>query len=361
MRKIMYWAFIALLCINVLYVFAGVVQFPLRSVDAYSDWMFKAKVLYLSPTFPTAFFQNWEYMAAHMQYPILLPTLFSVFYSVFGFHDHFITLVYPLLYIAILLLCWKSLRLLDIHPHLAIACTYIYSMLSPLLAQGGRSHAGNADIVLVLIYWIIIAVVLGPTRTNNTRTNATLTLLAFLVMCASQIKTEGILIISLFLFVPLSHKKRFFFILISLLPSLVWSFYVKQHNFASDIVYGPVPVHEFLLRTGTVVYGYLLELVNYRNWYIFWILTIACMYVPTKLHEKTKTIFLPTTLVMLVVTMGSYVFAHFARTEISILRYVTSSADRVLFQLSPFVFLYFAQTLSTILRSYFSWPKVSNH
>ncbi len=350
----MFWAFVVLLVMNVLYVFAGVLNFPLRSVDAYSDWMFKAKVLYLSQSFPIDFFQNWEYMAAHMQYPILLPLLFSTLYSLFGFNDHLITFLYPLWYLSIIVLCWKSLHELHIPPHFAIACTYLYSMLSPLLAQGGRGHAGNADIVLVLLYWVAIYVVL-----KHRLTNIVLSFLIFLVICASQIKSEGVLLVSLFLFLPLSHKQRFTSIAISLIPAILWNIYIKQNSFASDIVYGPVTILEFLLRSGSVIYGYLLELMNYRNWYIFWYVTILLMFIPVELHNKTRKIFIPTVLIMLVVIMGSYVFAHFARTDIHILRYVTSSADRVLFQLSPFVFMYFAEAMSSVLRPYFSWPKVS--
>lgn len=352
----MYWAFIVLIGINVLYVFAGVLNFPLRSVDAYSDWMLKAKVLYLSPTFPLHFFQNWEYMASHMQYPILLPLIISTLYSVFGFNDHLITFIYPLMYLAIIFICWKSLRALQIHPHFAIACTYIYSMLSPLLAQGGRGHAGNADIVLVFLYWVAIYVVIKYYLTNKV-----LLFLTVIAMCASQIKSEGVILASLFLFLPISRNKKLLTVFFSIVPAVLWGFFVKQQNFASDILYAPVTIHEFLLRTGSVIYGYLLELVNYRNWYIFWIVSILLLFIPTELHEKTKKIFLPTALCMLIVIMGSYLLAHFARTEIHILRYVCSSADRVLFQLSPFIFLYVAESLSSVLRPYFTWPKVSKH
>lgn len=352
----MFWAFVLLIGINVLYVFVGVLNFPLRSVDAYSDWMFKAKVLYLSPSFPLHFFQNWEYMAAHMQYPILLPLLFSTLYSVFGFNDHFITFLYPLMYLMIVLLCWKTLRAIHIHPHIAIACTYLYSMLSPLLAQGGRTHAGNADIVLVLLYWVAIYILIKYQLTNKI-----LLFLIVIAMSASQIKSEGMLLISLFVFLPLSRNQKMIAIMMSLFPTVLWSYYIKQHNFASDLFYAPITIHEFLLRTGSVIYGYLLELINYRNWYIFWVVSILLLFVPVELHSKTKKILLPTALSMLVVIMGSYVFAHFTRSEIHILRYVISSADRVLFQLSPFVLLYFAESLSSVLRPYFTWPKVSRH
>lgn len=352
----MYWSFIALICINILYVFSGVLHFPLRSVDAYSDWMFKAKVLYVSPIFPTQFFQNWEYMASHMQYPILLPYIISVVYRCIGFQDHLVLFLYPILYAFILFLCWKSLRAIHIHPHIALACTYMYSMLSPLLAQGGRMHAGNADIVLVCVYWIAIFIIV-----RKSITTWSLCMLIMLTMIASQIKSEGVLLASLFVFLPISTKSRWVAIIISLIPAIVWNLTVKHLQFASDILYGPITIHEFLLRTGTVVLGYLAEIINYHNWYIFWILCILLMFVSTQLSQKIKKIFLPTAFLMLIIVMGSYVFAHFTRTEIHILRYVSSSADRVLFQLTPFIFMYFAEAISAVIRPYFSWPKVSQH
>lgn len=356
MRKIMYWSLCALIFINVLYVFSGVLNFPLRSVDAYSDWMFKAKVLFVSSSFPLSYFQNWEYMSSHMQYPILLPFLISLAYRVIGFQDRLILFVYPFIYTAILFMCWKSLRALRIHPHIAVACTYIYSMLSPLLAQGGRAHAGNADIVLVFLYWIAIYIIV-----RGAITKWSLALLVFVAMIASQIKSEGALLVTLFFFLPISRKTLFTTVGITLIPTIFWNILVKKLQFASDILYAPITIHEFLLRTGAVIYGYLVELINYRNWYIFWILCILLMFIPTHISIKTKKILLPTAFLMLFMIMGSYVFAHFARTEIQTLRYVTSSADRVLFQLSPFIFMYFAEAISLVIRPYFSWPKVAEH
>jgi len=355
MRKLIFWAFFFLILVNVVYVFAGVHNFPLHSVDAYSDWMLKAKVLYLSREFPYSFFQNWKYMASHMQYPILLPTFISFLYTLFGFYDHAVLYLYPLVYAIILLLCWKTLRALQTHSHIAIACVYIYSMLSPLLAQGGRAHAGNADIVLVLLEWCVVYVI-----SKLVLSKQMLLFLLVLVMIASQIKSEGIFLAYIFLFLPLRTISKRILFASALIPFIAWTVFTHTYQFAADLVYRPVPISEFLLRSGTIMYGYLLELVNYKNWYIFWLVCIGALFVPYSIHPKIKTVFLPTAMLILCSVMGSYLFAHFARTDIHILRYVTSSADRVLFQLTPWIFPYFAQAVSEIVKPYFSWPKVSN-
>ena len=109
MRKIVRWALIFLLVLNVLYVISGVWNYPMRSMDAFSDWMLKAKVLYIATTFPFDFFRNWEYMASHMQHPLLLPYVFSLLYLLVGIQEKLVLLIYPIMYARIRLPCSRRI------------------------------------------------------------------------------------------------------------------------------------------------------------------------------------------------------------------------------------------------------------
>ena len=162
--------------------------------------------------------------------------------------------------------------------------------------------------VLVVIYVVL----------KHQITNAVLTLLVFLVMyCIANKVGRGVTCLFVCI-LQLTHK-RFIAIVLSLIPAVLWNLY-KTTQFASDIFYGPVTIQNFCSnRVGHIW----IPCGTRELWTFFWIVSIL-MFVSVELHEKTK-IFLPTACVMLVAMMVSYVFAHFARTDIHILRYVSSS------------------------------------
>lgn len=103
------------LLINILYVLVGAWRYPLRSVDVYSIWLFKAKAFYLESGLPVKTLSNPHYSYSHPYYPLLLPFTFYLFYSLLGFvTDSRILFIYPFIYALICILVYFSLRLLNL-------------------------------------------------------------------------------------------------------------------------------------------------------------------------------------------------------------------------------------------------------
>ena len=352
MRRLITVVLPLLLLLNVLYVFSGVLNYPFRSMDVMSDWLLKAKVLYMSPTFPFVFFQDWSYMASHMQYPILLPLLFSFIYRIVGSVSEIsVLLFYPVIYAATLALCYYTLRLLQINTTQSLLCTYVYSMMSPLLAQGGRGHAGNADIVITLIGWAVLSLLL-----QHRRRFLHILLSSLLIGIASQIKLEGVFLISILFFTEIPKTVKVIALCVSALPAVLWMNFVQIHGFASDIGYRLVSIREVFTRLAIILTGMIREMANPRNWYVFWPLFLLLLFVRERVHPFIKRTVLPAMLSMIMAYIAAYLFAYFTKTEINITKYVTSSMDRILLQLSPFYFIYFASKLSSMFSSFFSWP-----
>jgi hypothetical protein len=304
MRKLIPWFLFLLLFINVVYVFSGVINFPFQSMDVYADWFLKAKVLYLSTSFPLSFFQDWFFIASHMQYPLLLPFFYSLIYQIFGLNEMILLLLYPVFYFLILVSCYKTLRATKISQNFALLLTYVYSILSPLLAQGGRMHAGNADVVVVLIAWLAIRLI----QSNMSREKV-IVLLTLCVMIVSQIKLEGYFMIILLVFLPeISGKQRVVALLFASIPFVIWQYIVKHFGFAGDYTYHFIDLQTHVSRTWIVVSGYLREMLNYKNWYIFWPFLGFLSLMRLQITEKTKSVLVPASLVMFLCFISSYVF-----------------------------------------------------
>lgn len=187
MRKVAITFFVILLIVNFLYVLSGALNFSLRSIDVYSIWLYKAKAFFLLGVSMDSI-SNWEF--GHPQYPILLPLLFSGIYKlVNGVNEMLIFVIYPVIYSLILFIVYRLFRTLGLNVLLSLIAVYIYSMFGPLLAQGGRHHAGTADIWLVLFNWSIVYLALIFFR-NKEKIYQPI-LITVLIAISSQIKAEG--------------------------------------------------------------------------------------------------------------------------------------------------------------------------
>ena|GEM_PF-1196485 len=340
MRKIIFFVSFLLICINILYCFSGVMNFPIQSMDLYSNWLLKAKAFYYSTSFPYEFFQSWDNMSSHPQYPILLPLTFSAIYKALGgIHEQNILLIYPLIYSVILFLCFKTVRRLFSFSN-SLFLSYIYSMFPVLLSQAGRGHAGNADIILALILWTIVSLIYKANITT-----LKVILISLLIMLASQIKSEGVFFVILFFFLPLSMLKKITLMTISTIPFLVWNVFVYSHHFASDIYVKFPGLSLFFQRLIIVIWEISQELLKLNNWYIFWPLFFLLITFKPKLSQEVNKIFIPSLLIMLLLYCCVYVFGFFSFSTINTSNYVSSSFDRILLQLSPIIFLWFSEML----------------
>jgi hypothetical protein len=204
MQRLISKIILFLIGLNFFYVLSGAIHYPLASIDVYSIWLLKAKAFYVYNGFPLEFLQNIGY--SHPHYPVFLPWFFSLIYKIIGgVNEYYVLVLYPFVYLVILFLACRFFTKIGLSKTISLFFVYIYSMLSPLLAQGGRYHAGLADIVLVLLYWIGILVAYEIARKKGSNF---VWVLVLIVAIASQIKLEGVFFAWTILFFRINNNNQ---------------------------------------------------------------------------------------------------------------------------------------------------------
>lgn len=323
MQKVIVWLCLALLTINVVYATVGVVRLGPRHIDAYGIWMLKAKAWVLEEGLPFGFLKKEQYGYSHGQYPVLLPFLMSRAWNLVGSEYGFL-LFYPFAYIAVLWIIFTLLRQDNISSLKSLVWTTGASFLSPLIAQGGRGHAGLADIWIALLF----GVCLWAVREKQV-------LIAVLsVMLASQIKTEGVFGAAILLGLTLPIKSKLFTIVIAILPAIFWQLMVRLWQLPSDFSL-MIPSFGLLVeRIGILMVYTIKEMMNINNWYVIWAIFWLSIFFGKEQRSWWNRKGWKILLVMVAGYAGIYLFS-----TIEITRYVSSSMDRIMLQLLPLWFV----------------------
>ncbi len=340
MQKYLVKIILLLLVINIIYVFCGVIFSSLQSMDSIAIWFLKAKAIYFgAPYFSEVIFSE-KFNYSHQQYPLLLPLIIAIFYKATGgINANLALLLYPLTYSLIIILVYKTLRL-KTSKVTALLFTYFYSMISPLIAGGGRILAGNADIFLVLILWVIIYLLYS-------KRNYYTYFILILVMIASQIKSEGIFLSVIILFLPIRFQNKLFFFLISISPFLLWQGVIHVLNIPSDQAYVFHFGKIFIVDMFLILRESLKEIININNWYIYSLIILILIFTKEKTSKELKKILKPSFVIML----SLYVIVYLT-INTDTYKEVSSSFDRVLLQLSPIIFMYFFEKINQIFIRY---------
>jgi len=287
------------------------------------------------------FLKDSQYIFSHPQYPLFLPLTFSIIYFIIGrVSENFILLLYPLLYLLTIILAYKTILSLTKSELFSLLFSYIYSMFSPLLAQGGRLHAGSADIIITLIYWFLVFILVSRKKI----TNPTFITIVILISIASQIKQEGIFAAALFLFLPLNTRKKMSGILLSLLPTILWKYFILYYHIPSSFGLNLTNLQILPFRLYVIFIYTLREMLNIKNWYIFWPVFWLTVYLQKEKNKLILKTIQPTLILMVVLFSAIYIFASIDTTA-----YISSSADRILLQISPFFFTVFVNRLYALL------------
>jgi hypothetical protein len=219
-------------------------------------------------------------------------------------------------------------------------------MLSPFLAQGGRKHAGDADIFIVFVNWL--ALFLSYLFFKN-KSYKILSLIIILAMISSQIKGEGIFLASIILFLPLTKKAKLLSLVISLIPFLIWRGVITYYKIPNDFYFLIPPLKEIVARIFEIPYYTLREMIKINNWYIFWPVFASLVILVRSKNNFINKFVLPS---FGLTSLGF--FAFYLLLSVSPTTYVPSSIDRILLQLSPFYFLWFVVLVKEILPKRFS-------
>lgn len=343
MQKIINYLLSVLILFNVFFVTVGAFLYPLASIDAVSIWLLKAKAIYfVHGVLPVNILNNSIYLNTHPQYPVLIPYLYSFFYFLFGsVKENIVGFLNPLFYLLIVFIIYKFLRKMKFSQTLALLFTYIYSMLSPFLAQGGRKHAGDADIFIVFVNWLTLF--LSYLFFKN-KSYKILSLIIILVMISSQIKGEGVFLASIILFLPIKRKVKFLSLAVSLIPFLIWRGIIAYYKIPNDFYFLIPPLREIAVRVFQIFYYTLREMIKINNWYIFWPV-FACF----AALVKSKDNFINKVVLPSLGLISAALFIFYLFLSVSPALYVPPSIDRILLQLSPFYFLLFVVLVKTAL------------
>ncbi len=351
------WICVLILLINVAYAITGVWRFGSQHVDAYGIWLLKAKAMTIERGIPWQLLRNPEYHYSHQTYPLLLPYLLS--------WGSWTLWLYPMVYVTILGLLYHILRG-EGHDQLhALGWVTVASYMGPLIAQGGRLHAGLADI------WITLLVALCMRFTQKQQWWG----IVGIIMIASMIKTEGIFLLGFLINTPHLSPPSYFRrkevkeggiwvlrCIVAIIPFVIWQIVVQVGGIPSDVVFGWPGVGELMRRLGMVIVGVGEEMVNWRNWYVVWGIFLirffssirksrspACNALRSNagrgcelnLLESRNKYWWNVLGLMVLGYAGVYVFANLDTTA-----YVRSSVDRIMLQLLPLWWVVMAKFLS---------------
>lgn len=341
MQRIINYSLLLLITFNILFVTVGAYLYPIASIDAVSIWYLKAKAFYLNNGYiPLEVLKDNFYLNTHPQYPLLLPFTFYIFYVLLnGTNESMIAFINPLFYLLTIIIVYKFLREIGIKTRLSLVLTYVYSMLSPLLAQGGRKHSGDADIFIVFLNWLAIFFSYKFIKYKNYNF---LYLLIAIIMISSQIKAEGILLASILLFIPVSKKLKLFSIALSLIPFVLWRMFISYYNIPNDFYFILPSLQDMTIRSFEIFYYTFKEMLKISNWYIFW--PVFFFFI---IFSKCKNNFIKKFILPSLFSYGTLFFIFYLLLSINPEIYVPVSIDRILLQLSPFYYLIFAETVKT--------------
>lgn len=345
MQKIINNLLFLLILFNVFFVIAGAIFYPLASIDAVSIWFLKAKAFYLYKQLPLSILKDNLYINTHPQYPLLFPFMIFIFYTLLGgINETLISFINPLFYVLTIFVIYKLFRALKFEKTFSLLLTYIYSMLSPFLAQGGRKHAGDADILILFINWLAIFLSLKFIQKKSYRM---LSLLIILVMISSQIKGEGVFLASILLFLPLARKIKVFCVIVSLIPFLLWRITINYFGIPNDFYFIIPSLTNILPRTLNIFYYTFLEMIKINNWYIFWPTFLILI-----LFYRAKDVFVNKFVLRSLTLISALFFFFYFFLSVDPKIYVPASIDRILLQLSPFYFVIFAKLVKEMFSKY---------
>ena len=342
MRKLIITVLLVLLFINFVYVLSGAYHLSLRSVDVYAIWMYKAKIFFVNDG---AIIESlYQLEQGHPQYPILLSYFFYwIFKITGGVNEIFVFLLYPVIYVTILYLSYKVFRKVGISVTISLLFVYIYSMFGPLLAQAGRYHAGTADIFIVLINWLIVY--LSLLFFTNKKKELLPVIIALLIGISSLIKLEGVFFVSVLLFLPMKFKAKSALIFIAVLPAILWQYIRSVYAIPTSFELEIPSVFQIIERSPEILYLTIKEMLNLNNWYIFWPMLFLVF-----IQGDSKNKFLYKILIPAATLSFLAFIAIYLASSIPPSLHTPSSIDRVLFQLSPFIFTSFVLQLNIFIQ-----------
>lgn len=175
-------------------------------------------------------------------------------------------------------------------------------------------------------------------------------------MISSQIKAEGIFLVCILLFIPVSKKLKSFSIVLSLIPFTLWRIFILYYNIPNDFYFILPSLGEVIIRSFNIFYFTIREMTKINNWYIFWPVFFFFIIFTKSKNNFIKKFILPSFFLYCVLF-----FIFYLLLSINPELYIPASIDRILLQLSPFYYLIFAYCVTESKIFQTRGKKLINH
>ncbi|MCX7919431.1 MAG: phospholipid carrier-dependent glycosyltransferase [bacterium] len=350
-KNLIPWILIILLAVQIIYVFSETVITPFIHWDSWAIWGLKGRIFYTEQTIPKSYFQLTAREFGHPDYPLLIPlseTWLALWIN--EWNESLVKILSPLYYLLILILCYYFVSKEEkFNLNYPLLFTVILATIPQMVIHG---TLGLADLPLayygfasfILVYWWF-----------QTEKMGWLIYAAIFAGLAMWTKNEGValFLITGIICVYLSGKKkgigesnllsRIKIILLAyFVPALViylpWFLFKIEHNIQNDLITWNRLIHpEIYLRLSRIPTLLMLlsqEMLNWKNWNIFWVAFIILLMVYCFSQKDIKKIYINATLIYLVLYLLMIIGIY--TISIAFVTYHPAhSLDRILIHIVP--------------------------
>ncbi len=351
---------LTLLIFVIAYAFLMAMVRPIESYDSVAIWSLKAKVIYLAKEAPADFFTTlkMKFDGAHPDYPLLVPLSEVWFYTfINNFNDLLVKVIFPLNFMAFLLLFYAFLRKTLSLRTLALTFTFILSSVRQFSNYAANGYADMQMAIygsltfLALYLWIkedkapyLWIAFFSCIFAGCTKNEGAVTLLGFVVVLSfhvfSKIKNRKQPLSSYALPIVMTA------ILVSLFIS--WSLFKTSMGAGNDVVNAQTfikyDLSSVFRRLAAIFYEYQRQAFGVKYWNISWIVFILLAVLGYKklFSGENKYLTIPVFFILLCYTVIYFI------TPQDIDWHLRKSASRLLIHILPLVIFYIAVRVDRI-------------
>ncbi|MBL7068765.1 MAG: glycosyltransferase family 39 protein [Candidatus Omnitrophica bacterium] len=336
------------IAIEVFYSFFRALIKPLESYDGIAIYAVRAKVFYEAGGIPQDFFNVITKLFPNSSYPPLLPISESWIYAFMGnFNDLLVKIIFPLYFIAILVVFYFALKEL-----FGRRSALIFTFILAAIPQFNKfSSIGYADFILTFYFTAGFLYLFNWMRTRRVRY---LILSAVLLGLSCWTKTEGWALFLacafiLFLFVSLNLKgerkgylKLILFISAVLVIGLPWVHIVDTVQLENEAygsgTFGLNRLFTAFLnldRCPRIAYEFQKQFFGPKKWNIIWIIFLALFALNLKKAFKGEMKYITLLLLFIIAGYGSVYLLMPLKESEPINIYISTSLSRLFIHFTP--------------------------
>jgi hypothetical protein len=349
----------SLLVFVVCYTFFTALMRPVESYDSVAIWSLKAKVIYLAQTLPPDFFKmiGEKFHGAHPDYPLLLPLSEVWFYTfVNSFNDYLVKVLFPLNFLAFLLVFYSFLKRAVSNRLFALIFTFL---LASVRQFTNSATDGYADMQMAIYCSLTFLSIYLWTRDKK---DAYFWTAVFSCAISIWTKNEGAVIFLGFITILLIHiaadrqaVRRAASYKMALVPVIVmgilfaaWLLFKNSMNIRNDVInmqtfatYNPLSIFK---RLAAIIYEYQRQAFGVKYWNLSWIAFIILAILGRKrlFSEEYRYITVPIFLIL-----ASYTVVYFITPQ-DIDWHLRTTASRLMMHVLPLMVFYIALEVKRI-------------